>query len=61
MQLIFPLSENAYNLRQDTEFRANRIKTVYHGTDTIRFQGPKVWSCVPNDIKNANNFIEFKS
>ena len=60
MQEIFPLSENKYDLRLNMEFKSHNVKTVYHGTDTIAFQGPKIWCRVPDDIKNSNDLLEFK-
>ena len=35
MNLIFPSSNNPYNLRKFQEFRTDNIKTVFNGSETI--------------------------
>ena len=42
MNNIFNLStENLYNLRHSSEISRSMIKSVYHGTKSISFLGPK--------------------
>ena len=61
MKSIFPDSHNPYNLRNGPEFKTSNVHTVSHGTETISFRGPKTWSLVPDDIKNAKSLSEFKA
>ena len=37
---IFPINRDPYNLRQNTQFSRPRIKTVYHGSESISNLGP---------------------
>ena len=51
--------ENAqqyYDLRKKTEFKRNNVKTVYNGTETLTFLGPRIWKIVPDYIKKSNSF-----
>ena len=51
--------ENAqqyYDLRKTTEFKRNNVKTVYNGTETLTFLGPRIWKIVPDCIKKSNSF-----
>ena len=61
MKSIFPDSHNPYNLRNGPEFKTSNVHTVSHGTETISFRGPKTWSLVPDDIKNAKSLSRIQS
>ena len=58
---IFPKREIPYNLRNKNPFQVGNIRTVFNGTETISYRGPKIWGLVPNNIKNSKNLSEFKS
>ena len=53
-------SQHYYDLRKKTEFKRNNVKTVYNGTETLTFLGPRIWEIVPDYIKKSNSFEEFK-
>ena len=61
MKSVFPDSNNSYDLRNKPEFNTSNIRTVYYGTETITFRGPKTWSMVPENIKGAKSLSEFKA
>ena len=42
-------------------FKGHNVRTVYYGTETISFRGPKIWALVPEDIRASNTIEEFKS
>ena len=48
------------NLRRKTEFQKNNVKTVYYGTETLTFFGPRILEILPDTIKKSNNCEEFK-
>ena len=60
MQGLFPLRENTYNTRGDNIFKTSNVKSVYYGTETLLFRGPKTWSLVPSDIRNSDSLEMFK-
>ena len=53
--------ENYYNLRNNAEFAISAIRTVYHGSESISYLGPKIWNILPDRLKNANSLETFKS
>ena len=53
-------AQHYYDLRKKTEFKRNKVKTVYNGTETLTFLGPRIWEIVPDYIKKSNSFEEFK-
>ena len=58
---IFPLRETPYNLRNNNPFQPTNPHSVYNGTETISYRGPKIWSLVPEDMKAAKSLHEFKT
>ena len=53
---IFKLrAENPYNLRQVYEFSRPVVKSIYHGTESISYLGPKIWDTLPGKLKNIEN------
>ena len=44
MNEIFEENAQHYDLRKKTEVRRNNVKTVYNGTETLTFLGPKISS-----------------
>jgi len=61
MKSIFPPSTHSYNLRKDVSFQSKNIHSVYHGTETITFRGPRLWGNVPIEIKNSSSLSIFKA
>ena len=53
-------AQHYYDLRNKTEFNRNNVKTVYNGTKTLTFSGPRIWQIVPDHIKKISSFEEFK-
>ena len=43
MKNVFPNREVSYNLRNMNPFQSRNVSTVYNGTETIAFRGPKTW------------------
>ena len=61
MNNIFKLrEENPYNLRHLSEFSRPMINSVYHGTESISFLGPKIWDIPPEKLKNTETLEIFK-
>ena len=61
MNEIFPVSKNNHNLRIDPDFESTNVHSVYNGTETISFRGPKTWTMVPLEIRNSISLKVFKT
>ena len=57
---IIPLKNNNHNLRSENPFLTSNVRTVFNGTETIAFRGPKTWDLVPMEIKQAVSLTDFK-
>ena len=61
MNNIFKLRvKNSCNLRQVSEFSRPMVEIVYHGTESISYEGPKIWNILPEKLKNIENLEHFK-
>ena len=59
MNEVFPLKKNLkYNSKNI--FETTNVRTVFCGTETVSFLGPKIWNIIPNDIKQSATLQEFK-
>ena len=53
---VFKLkTENMHNLRQVSKFSRPTVKTIYHGTESILYLGPKIWDILPEELRNMEN------
>ena len=53
-------TNNQYTLRNRNHFVIPRVHTVYHGTESITYLGPKIWDIVPEEIKQKKSLNSFK-
>ena len=59
---VFHLNTNIpYNLRSRSERHSRNPKTIKHGTETMSYLAPKIWSLVRNAMKISNSLDVFKS
>ena len=49
-----------YNLRRNNTFEKHQAHSVYHGTESLSFLGPKIWDLVPLELKQLECFEIFK-
>ena len=62
MNSVFHLTENnQYSLRNVYELYSRNPRTVKYGTETISYLAPKIWSIVPQTIKESTSIYSFKT
>ena len=59
-ELFEQRNEQHYDLRKNSQFTIPPIRTVYHGSESISFLGPKIWNILPDRLKNVNSIEAFK-
>ena len=57
---IFQNNQSAYSLRKNRYWNNPNVRTVYNGTETISYRGPKTWELVPLSIRNIDSLPKFK-
>ena len=58
---IFKLKDTSYNLRNNTIFETQNVRSVYNGTETVSFLGPKIWNILPTEIQTSSTLKIFKN
>ena len=49
-----------YDLRSKSNFAVPNIKSVFHGSESISYLGPKIWDIVPLELKELTSLNAFK-
>ena len=60
MKELFAPKMSSYDLRNNNSFKRRRVKSVWHGTESVSYLGPKIWDLVPNEIKESKSLNAFK-
>ena len=60
MNNLFQNNSNAYSLRNSRCLKTENVRTVYYGTETVRFRAWKTWELVPKEIQQSRNLLELK-
>ena len=61
MKDIFAERNTGYNLRHGNDSQLPKVHTTTYGIGTISFLGNRLWSTLPNIIKQASTLSIFKS
>ena len=56
----FVSKTSSYNLRRNDTFEKRKVHSVYHGTESLSFLGPKLWDLVPVELKQSETLYSFK-
>ena len=56
----FVSKTSSYNLRRNATFEKRKVHSVYHGTESLSFLGPKIWDLVPVELKQSETLYSFK-
>ena len=46
--------QNQYNLRNWTHFDVPKVRTVNHGSESVRYLGSKIWVIIPTHTKDSD-------
>ena len=57
----FKTTDNAYNLRNNSVFLQNNIRTVHFGSQSLTYLAPKIWNIIPKKLREIDNVTEFKN
>ena len=49
-----------YNLRSNSNFAVPHVKSLFHGSESIYYLGPKIWDIVPLELKELTSLNAFK-
>ena len=61
LKRVVPSNSIVSGLRHQSEFyNFHNPKTVYNGTETLQYLGPKIWDILPKNVKHSTNLEMFK-
>ena len=61
MNEVFKLREETrYHLRHTTQFLVDPIHSVFNGSESASYLGPKIWEQIATEIKNKDSLVGFK-
>ena len=58
---LFERKNISYSLRSQPDFAIPQVKTVYKGSNSLRYFGPIIWSLIPKKIKSCDTLASFIS
>ena len=56
----FVSKTSSYNLRRNDTFQKCQMHSVYQGSESLSFLGPKIWDLVPVELKQTQSLDSFK-
>ena len=58
---LFEVRQNNYNLKHRSYFSIPNFKSVYHGSESLKNLGPRIWNLVPDTLKQLDDINSFKT
>ena len=55
LRQIFVSKTSSYSLHRNDTFEKRKVHSVYHGTESLSFIGPKIWDLVPVELKQPGS------
>ena len=59
-EIVKGLFQFRNDIRQRSQFHIPPVRTVFSGTESIKFLGPKIWELIPDEMKELESLWEFK-
>ena len=50
-----------YGIRQRPQFQIPWVNSVFSGTESLKYLGPKIWALVPNEMKQLESLGKFRT
>ena len=57
---IFHRRDKNYNLRINSDIAMRNVRSVFHGSQSISYLGPKIWEIVPLELKELTSVVALK-
>ena len=57
---IFHRRDINYNLRINSDFLMPNVRSVFHGSESISYLGPKIWDIVSLELKELTSVVAFR-
>ena len=51
---------NQYNMCNRPDYKTPQVHSIFHGTESVSYLGPKIWDIVPEEFKYKKSLNSFK-
>ena len=59
-EIVHFREEINYELRQRSQFNISSVHSVFSGTESLIFLGPKIWALIRNDMKQLESLWKLR-
>lgn len=59
-EIFYLRKSNSYYPRHPSLFIVPLVDSLYNGTQSATYSGPKIWEIIPSEIQNIDSFAGFK-
>ena len=57
---LINIKTSHYNFRNENQARLPAVKSTRYGLRPFRYEAARIWNCLPNDLRLAESFSQFK-
>ena len=54
------IKKTNYNFRRENQASLPAVKSTRYGLRSFRYEAARIWNCLPNDVRQAESFPQFK-
>ena len=57
---LVKIKKSNYNFRRENQASLPAVKSTRYGLRSFRYEAARIWNCLPNDVRLAESFPQFK-
>ena len=54
------IKKSNYNFRRENQASLPTVKSTRYGLRSFRYEAARIWNCLPNNVRLAESFSQFK-
>ena len=57
---LITIHNSSYNFRRENQASIPQVKSTRYGLRSFRYKVARIWNCLPNDLRKAESFPQFR-
>ena len=57
---LVKIKKSNYNFRRENQASLPAVMSTRYGLRSFRYEAARIWNCLPNDVRLAESFPQFK-
>ena len=57
---LITIQNSSYNFRRENQASIPQVKSTRYGLRSFRCEAARIWNCLPNDLRKAESFPQFR-